>query len=91
VGKWHLGHCDLKYTPCQRGFDTFYGFFGGMVEFLTHRMDNDVQQPFSDKTEHLSGLDFWDQTRDSLHPVTDKNGTFIQVKYNFIYVKNKII
>lgn len=25
VGKWHLGHSDLKYFPLQRGFDEFFG------------------------------------------------------------------
>src|SRR5882724_12562188 len=25
IGKWHLGHADLKYWPKQRGFDYAYG------------------------------------------------------------------
>ena len=28
VGKWHLGW-DLKFRPCERGFDDFYGFLHG--------------------------------------------------------------
>ena len=28
IGKWHLGW-DLKFRPCERGFDDFYGFLHG--------------------------------------------------------------
>ena len=27
LGKWHLGHCDLRYTPTYRGFDSFFGMY----------------------------------------------------------------
>ena len=29
LGKWHLGFCNLKYTPTRRGFHTFRGFYVG--------------------------------------------------------------
>ena len=32
VGKWHLGHCDTRYTPANRGFDTFLGSYSGAVD-----------------------------------------------------------
>ena len=31
-GKWHLGHCDTRYTPPYRGFDTFLGSYSGAVD-----------------------------------------------------------
>ena len=31
-GKWHLGHCDTRYTPPYRGFDTFLGSYSGGVD-----------------------------------------------------------
>jgi len=36
VGKWHLGADDEKYKPQSRGFDHFYGFLGGIVDYYTH-------------------------------------------------------
>lgn len=32
VGKWHLGHFDKAYWPCQRGFDHFYGAMVGEID-----------------------------------------------------------
>jgi arylsulfatase A-like enzyme len=36
VGKWHLGHADLKYWPRQRGFDYQYGPLIGELDYFTH-------------------------------------------------------
>ena len=36
VGKWHLGMCAWPYTPTFRGFDSFYGFYGGGQDYYTH-------------------------------------------------------
>lgn len=57
----------------HRGFDTFYGFFGAVNDYLSHRMDYNVSENF------FSGLDFWNQTKDYLESVVDKNDTFSQV------------
>ncbi|MBS3771856.1 MAG: arylsulfatase [Bacteroidales bacterium] len=35
-GKWHLGHWqDEQGTPVDRGFDRFFGFLGGAINFFT--------------------------------------------------------
>ncbi|MFO0931990.1 MAG: arylsulfatase [Planctomycetota bacterium] len=36
IGKWHLGHSDLKYWPKQRGFDYAYGATIGELDYYTH-------------------------------------------------------
>lgn len=36
VGKWHLGFGDAS-TPRKNGFDYFYGFKGGGVDYISHR------------------------------------------------------
>ncbi len=36
IGKWHLGHADIKYWPRQRGFDYAYGANIGEIDYYTH-------------------------------------------------------
>ncbi|MEN6607077.1 MAG: sulfatase-like hydrolase/transferase [Bryobacteraceae bacterium] len=36
IGKWHLGHSDATY-PNGHGFDYFYGFHNGCVDYYSHR------------------------------------------------------
>jgi arylsulfatase A-like enzyme len=36
IGKWHLGHGDMKYWPRQRGFDYQYGAMIGELDYFTH-------------------------------------------------------
>ena len=47
VGKWHLGNCDKKFLPHNRGFDSFYGIYGGAVNYYN-------------KTKKLGGVPFVD-------------------------------
>ena len=39
LGKWHLGRLP-KYGPLQSGYDHFWGFRGGGVDYFTHKMGN---------------------------------------------------
>lgn len=36
VGKWHLGYFQEKYTPTHRGFDNFYGYYNGFVDYYNY-------------------------------------------------------
>ncbi len=37
IGKWHLGHSNIKFHPLNQGFTYFYGHYGGQVNYFTHR------------------------------------------------------
>lgn len=55
VGKWHVGHSKWEQTPTWRGFDSFYGFYGGGEDYFTHGQSGyfDLRwdpQPFSDES-----------------------------------------
>jgi len=36
VGKWHLGHARAEHQPLAHGFDHFYGFLTGAVDYFSH-------------------------------------------------------
>ena len=36
VGKWHLGLAERSAWPSSKGFDSYYGFLGGWIDFYTH-------------------------------------------------------
>ena len=36
MGKWHLGFFDQRFTPDQRGFDTFDGYYSGQEDYFNH-------------------------------------------------------
>eukprot|EP01034_Spumella_vulgaris_P034308 gene34308-42307_t len=37
VGKWHLGMSSFSRTPMYRGFDHFYGYLGGHIDYWTKK------------------------------------------------------
>ncbi len=47
VGKWHLGIHD-RYHPLNRGFDEFYGVFGGGTSYIDSRLPGTHSWPAED-------------------------------------------
>ncbi|MDP4262857.1 MAG: sulfatase [Bacteroidota bacterium] len=39
VGKWHLGF-SLQYSPLKNGFDEFFGYHGGGIDYISHTNPN---------------------------------------------------
>lgn len=38
IGKWHLGFFEQKYTPCLRGFDTHFGYYGPSIDYYGYNL-----------------------------------------------------
>jgi len=49
VGKWHLGF-KLEFGPNAHGFDEFFGFLSGAVDFYTHRRGDGTHDLFENTT-----------------------------------------
>lgn len=44
VGKWHLGFYTEDHTPTKRGFDTFFGYYNGLISYFS----KSIVQPLDD-------------------------------------------
>ena len=64
VGKWHLGFCNKKFWPTNRGFDHHYGFLNGGQSYFSHTRDG--------------GYDFWDDEEVALADNGTYSTTLIQ-------------
>ncbi|GFT01847.1 arylsulfatase B [Nephila pilipes] len=65
IGKWHLGFCNFSYTPTQRGFDSFFGFYTGALDYFSHTRNSKPRGPNSKWNEADSeiGYDFRNNSR----------------------------
>ncbi|CAH3145273.1 unnamed protein product [Porites evermanni] len=68
IGKWHLGFFRWPYTPLYRGFDSFYGFYGGAQGYYSHEHDgildlHDNKKPVRNKRGVYSATLYAEQAR----------------------------
>ncbi|GBN68398.1 Arylsulfatase J [Araneus ventricosus] len=69
IGKWHLGYQTKKYTPTYRGFDSFFGYWNGLIDYYDHTYLESYCPSFS---QPFFGLDI----HDNLAHVGDVQGKY---------------
>jgi len=67
LGKWHLGYAAWNMTPTGRGFDSYFGYMQGMVDYYNHTVAN--------------GYDFWSNQDDIHAEVMDQYSTGLYDQY----------
>lgn len=83
VGKWHIG--ELPYMqPQNQGFDSFYGFLGGNIDYFRHCKKNQEPDLYSNGKPVKSGMYMTDL-------ITQKSKEFIAEQHQnnkpfFLYV-----
>ncbi|MBI1375022.1 MAG: sulfatase-like hydrolase/transferase [Phycisphaera sp.] len=55
IGKWHLGHNQVKWQPLSRGFTHFYGHYNGAIDYFTHEREGEVDWHRGTETIHEEG------------------------------------
>lgn len=83
-GKWHVGY-EPKFNPLNHGFDEFFGFLGGNVDYFTHRELSDLHVLYEDREPvERDGYMTHLITKDSVDFIRRHRGRpyFLYVAYN---------
>jgi len=80
VGKWHLGIKSPSYLPSRRGFDRYFGYYEGVMDYWTHAASVSVDGQTGEISNlgldlHLGGADFG-ITKGPDQPVYNTSGDY---------------
>jgi N-acetylgalactosamine-6-sulfatase len=82
-GKWHLGY-EPKFNPINHGWDSFFGYLGGNVDYFNHRETSDLHVLFSGRLPvYREGYMTQLITDDSIAFIDKQKGPF------FLYVSHE--
>ena len=84
IGKWHLGW-KPEFGPNEHGFDYFFGFKSGAIDFYTHESADGAHDLFENTTPVAPGRlhDRSDHgARGSIHRAARGEPFFLDVSYN---------
>ncbi|CRK98409.1 CLUMA_CG011767, isoform A [Clunio marinus] len=48
IGKWHLGFFKKEFTPTYRGYDSFFGYYNGLIDYYNRTYDEIAYPQYSD-------------------------------------------
>lgn len=85
LGKWHLGHAELKYHPLKRGFTHFYGHLNGAIDYFTHKREGELDWHNDYAASYDKGYSTDLLTNEAVKNIKSYNGQspfFIYLAYN---------
>jgi arylsulfatase B len=85
LGKWHLGHAELKYHPLNRGFTHFYGHLNGAIDYFTHHREGELDWHNDFKTSFDKGYStdlLTDEAVRNIKSYHQESPFFLYVAYN---------
>jgi len=84
IGKWHLGY-KPEFSPNSHGFDYFFGFKSGLIDYYQHTDQNGEHDLFeNDAPTHTMGYSTDMFTERSIKFIEESKGRpfFLEVAYN---------
>lgn len=87
VGKWHMGF-KLEYGPNAHGFDEFWGFMAGALDYYTHRRGDGTPDLYENTTPvDVPGYLTDEITQRALRFIERHNSApfFLEVAYNAVH------
>ena len=87
VGKWHLGF-KPEFGPLKHGFDEFFGFVGGAVDYYTHKRGDGTPDLYDDTTAVETPAYLTDEITRRAVGFVGRNAQqpfFLEVAYNAVH------
>ncbi len=87
VGKWHLGF-NPRVGPNAHGFDEFFGFLGGAVDYYTHRNGDGTSDLYENTTPIEAPAYLTDELSRRATMFIDRHKSepfFLEVAYNAVH------
>lgn len=87
IGKWHLGF-KPEFGPNAHGFDEFFGFMSGAVDYYTHRRGNGAPDLYDNTTPVQVPGYLTDEITQRAVSFVDRHSTgpfFLEVAYNAVH------
>ncbi len=84
VGKWHLGY-DLRYSPNKNGFDYFFGFNSGGIDYISHTNPKGQSDLYENETPIKKGgylTDIWAKKAIEIIESNHTKPFFLSVMFN---------
>lgn len=79
VGKWHNGALDPRYSPHRRGFESFFGFRGGWMDYWNWRLNRNDELVQGDG-RYLT--DVWGEAASEFVGAEDRRPFYLMLAFN---------